>query len=440
MLLSLIFNGRNEMSAVTSTLAQNGRMTHSLEKASVSDLSSLGCPKYQFISIKSSSPHFSKVEEVFKSQIEPLYGNQDEAIRKIKDRTDRRCEILLYNDNPVGFVVYKKEKQREYEREGLVDSFEVKSLVIIEPSDRTREAYGAMLVNRVTKLAQRNFAKNLHITVSERDQKMAEFLKSKGFSVGKTWKDKYIKGVKEYLLSFSVPEKSAMVNVAESSPKIEEQEVVGKRKRSCSRERDREFEVQRGEEKPDAPPVKKRETEADYRRMQDQRDYDYRSYDSSYRGRARGRGAPDYSRGRGAPDYSRGRGAFSAEGSRSMSSYSPRKQCHEITLKRQYIHQIKYSGKTIEGRINSGMILRFKTGDQVRFFYNQNPSDDVKCDITDIRKYPSFRAMLQQEGFKKCLTDVRSLEEAVRVYDQIPGYAERAARSGVVAIQLNVSR
>ena len=307
----------------------------------------------------------------------------------------------------------------------------MKSLVIIEPSDRTREAYGAMLVNRVTKLAQRNFAKNLHITVSERDQKMAEFLKSKGFSVGKTWKDKYIKGVKEYLLSFSIPEKSAMVKVAESTPKIEEQEVVRKRKRSRSRERDREFEVQRGEEKPDAPPVKKRETEADYRRMQDQRDYDYRSYDSSYRGRARGRGAPD---------YSRGRGAFSAEGSRSMSSYSPRKQCHEITLKRQYIHQIKYSGKTIEGRINSGMILRFKTGDQVRFFYNQNPSDDVKCDITDIRKYPSFREMLQQEGFKKCLTDVRSLEEAVRVYDQIPGYAERAARSGVVAIQLNVSR
>ena len=104
----------------------------------------------------------------------------------------------------------------------------------------------------------------------------------------------------------------------------------------------------------------------------------------------------------------------------------------------KYIHQIKGGGKTIEGRINSGMILRFNPGDEVRFFYKQNQQDDVRCNIEGIRKYSSFRHLLQQEGHQNCLTDVRSLEEAVRIYDQIPGYAERAAKFGVVAIHLSL--
>lgn len=72
------------------------------------------------------------------------------------------------------------------------------------------------------------------------------------------------------------------------------------------------------------------------------------------------------------------------------------------------------------------------------FFYKQNPHDDVRCNIDNITKYSSFQQMLEQEGYKNCLTDVRSLEEAVRIYDQIPGYAERAARFGVVAIHLSI--
>ncbi|MCB9092546.1 MAG: GNAT family N-acetyltransferase [Halobacteriovoraceae bacterium] len=393
------------------------------------------------------------MEEIFRSQIEPLYGNQDEALRKIRDRTDGRCEVLLYNDSPVGFVVYKKEKQREHEREGLADSFEVKSLVIIEPSDRTRETYGTMLVNRVMKLAQRNFAKNLYMTVSESDQKMVEFLRSKGFSVGKTWQDKYIKGVKEFLFQLNVPEKGkGMIQQSESEPRVEEKEVSRKRERSRSRERDRDRDLERQERKKDRDDHdtasnglsrkrnreerssdresaqaedyqrKKRETEVDYQRSRELGSL-------SFRGRGRGF------------DHSRGRGrAFSESTSSRAPFYSEKRGCHELTLRKKYIHQIKSGRKTIEGRINSGIVLRYRSGDQIRFFYQQDPSDDALCDITDIRKYGSFREMLQQEGYQKCLTDVRSLEEAVRVYDQIPGYAERAAKFGVVAIQLNLKR
>ena len=150
------------MSTVTPTLDQNGRIPQPLGKDLVSDLSSLNSSRYHFISIKSSSPHFSKIEEIFRERMEPLYGNQDEALRKIRDGVDRRCEILLYNDNPIGFIVYKKEKQQEYSREGLIDSFEVKALAVIEPSEKSIEAYGVLLTNRVIKLAQRNFSKNVY--------------------------------------------------------------------------------------------------------------------------------------------------------------------------------------------------------------------------------------------------------------------------------------
>ena len=328
-----------------------------------------------FVILEEPSPHFSKVEEVFKSQIEPLYGNQDGALRKIRDGTDRRCEVLLYNDNPVGFVVYKREKQREYEREGLVDSFEVKSLVIIEPNDRNREIYGTMLVNRVMKLAQRNFAKNLHITVSERDQKMAEFFRSKGFSVGATWQDKYIKGVKEYLIDISIPEKKKeMVQQAENEPKMEKKEVTKKRERSRSRDRDLE-------QADFAQPKKRSRTEK-------------------------------------------------------KASSGVRKDLHHLTMKKKYIHQIRTGEKTVEGRISKGAVLKYRPGDKIHFYYFSNTSDDVTCQIVDVKRFNSFREMLVDSGFKSCIPDAISLELGVKAYDQIPKYSEKAAKFGVTAIHL----
>jgi ASC-1-like (ASCH) protein len=319
------------------------------------------------------------VEEIFRSQIEPLYGNQDEALRKIRDRTDRRCEVLLYNDNPVGFVVYKKEKQREYEREGLVDSFEVKSLVIIEPDERTREAYGAMLVNRVMKVAQRNFAKNLHITASERDQNMVEFLRSKGFSVGATWQDKHIKGVKEFLFHINVPEKrNGVIRQAESQPRVEEKEVSKKRERSRSREKDRDRDLEQADF---TQPKKRSRTEK-------------------------------------------------------KPSSAARKDLHHLTMKKKYIHQIRNGEKTVEGRISKGAVLKYRPGDKIHFYYFTNTSDDVTCQIVDVKRFNSFREMLVDSGFKSCIPDAISLELGVKAYDQIPKYSEKAAKFGVTAIHL----
>jgi ASC-1-like (ASCH) protein len=109
---------------------------------------------------------------------------------------------------------------------------------------------------------------------------------------------------------------------------------------------------------------------------------------------------------------------------------------HQTTLKKQYIKLIQSGQKTIEGRINSGMFKAFREGDRVRFFYTQSPHDDALCLIKKVTRYKSFDEMLRAEGFKKCLPDVYSLDAAVRVYDNIPGYAEKARQFGVLAIEI----
>lgn len=108
----------------------------------------------------------------------------------------------------------------------------------------------------------------------------------------------------------------------------------------------------------------------------------------------------------------------------------------EATLKKVYVNQIQSGLKTIEGRVNSGIFKNFQEGTQIRFFYPQAPQDDVICKIIKINRYKSFEEMLQKEDWKKCLPQVSSIEAAVKVYNHIPGYAQRAAQNGVLALHI----
>lgn len=115
-----------------------------------------------------------------------------------------------------------------------------------------------------------------------------------------------------------------------------------------------------------------------------------------------------------------------------------RVETRQVTLPRQYIHQIKSGAKTIEGRINSGQFKQLKTGERIRFFYQQNPNDDVTCEITALKPYKSFPEMLTAEGYKKCVPELTSYQAACLAYDRIPGYTAKAELNGVVAIHIKV--
>ena len=110
----------------------------------------------------------------------------------------------------------------------------------------------------------------------------------------------------------------------------------------------------------------------------------------------------------------------------------------QLTLRKVYIHQIRNGAKTVEGRINSGMPAKVRVGDTMRFFYMSNASDDVFCRVEGVRSYPSFADMLEHEGHKACVPEQNSFDSACRLYESIPGYKDRAAQHGVLAIRLTV--
>lgn len=106
----------------------------------------------------------------------------------------------------------------------------------------------------------------------------------------------------------------------------------------------------------------------------------------------------------------------------------------EVTLKQPYLSLIKSGKKTVEGRIASGMFSSISPGSTIRFF---NKFDQVLCSVTSIAKYSSFAQMLHGEGVEKCLPG-SSMEAGIRTYESIPGYKERAAQHGVLAIRVKV--
>lgn len=109
---------------------------------------------------------------------------------------------------------------------------------------------------------------------------------------------------------------------------------------------------------------------------------------------------------------------------------------HTLKVMQQFIHPIRSGAKTIEGRINAGNPATFKVGDNIRFLCPPNETDDVLCCITTIEPFTSFKEMLEKTDFKKCIPSANTLDEALAVYDSIPGYKERAREHGVLAIHI----
>lgn len=302
--------------------------------------------RFTFLSLDRRSPHFDRIEDCFNHQIAALYGDQSRMISRLKDGEDRKCELLLDRQSPAGFVVYKTANQPNFSHYGVEDSFEIKNIHLFDPS---REDQMDLLCNRVILLARRQFAKNVHVLVTDCDKTALNYYQKKGFKVAHTWNDSALAGVKEHLLSLElIPTMTQSLQESHRS----------------KRERDQS---------------------------------------SSYEPISFG---------------IRERGAS-----------------HEITLKQKYITQIRSGLKTVEGRIYNGVILRYRAGDLIRF---HNGHDEVSCRIIKVERHSDFKEMLQSCGVNKCLADLTRLEDGVRVYNDIPGYSERARQHGVAAIHLEL--
>jgi len=65
--------------------------------------------RFEFVSLRDRPELFSIIKKTFEERIKPVYGDQTQALLKIKEGTDRTCEILFALSKAVGMIVYKNE-------------------------------------------------------------------------------------------------------------------------------------------------------------------------------------------------------------------------------------------------------------------------------------------------------------------------------------------
>lgn len=135
-----------------------------------------------FFKASSHSAYFKTVQNAFKKMIGPIYGDQKNALAKIKNGEDRTCEIMFKYDNPLGLIVYKNQLQSEY---GLVDALELKTLFLFNPDKNSGNGFGSQLFQRIDEIAQEKRASVIYCTASSKVKSSIKCALKNGYKISK---------------------------------------------------------------------------------------------------------------------------------------------------------------------------------------------------------------------------------------------------------------
>jgi WD40 repeat protein len=167
------------------------------------------------------------LRDIFERILTPLYGSQEEALKKIDLGQDRLCYLLYENENPVGVIAFKTLLSNEFAQYDITDSVEIKSLFLIDPERNSGKGLGGMLLKKVADEVERLCLpyKSFHVTVSESKQDSLFFFRKKGFRIMHARDDTYKKGIAEFLLSRSStpqsPQKQPVSTTLEEAPPLQ---------------------------------------------------------------------------------------------------------------------------------------------------------------------------------------------------------------------------
>jgi len=106
----------------------------------------------------------------------------------------------------------------------------------------------------------------------------------------------------------------------------------------------------------------------------------------------------------------------------------------EINIKEPWFTHIKNKDKRIEGRLDKGQFSKLEKGEIVKFV-NNTASFNAK--IHKIVKYKTFEEYLSQEGLKRTLPDIKTIEEGKNIYYKY--YTrEQEKEFGILAIYIKL--
>ena len=157
---------------------------------------------YFFQKVSADQRLFKVVTQTFENIIAPIYGDQSKALSKIASSNDRECLLLFKEDEPRGLLVFKNEPNNEYEDLGLVNSLEVKTLLVLNLPKNIGRGFGKILVDKAKEEAHLRCASGVHLTVSE-GTCLRSYFEHMGFSLKKRWVNRFGKAKVEHLLYWS---------------------------------------------------------------------------------------------------------------------------------------------------------------------------------------------------------------------------------------------
>ena len=82
-------------------------------------------------------------------------------------------------------------------------------------------------------------------------------------------------------------------------------------------------------------------------------------------------------------------------------------------FKQKYLQYILEGKKPLEGRVGYDNIKKFKVGDYVYL------NGEYKAQITDIKRYPTFKNAVNENNYKLLIPDAHSVEETVKIYEKL---------------------
>jgi ASC-1-like (ASCH) protein len=86
--------------------------------------------------------------------------------------------------------------------------------------------------------------------------------------------------------------------------------------------------------------------------------------------------------------------------------------------------------KTVEGRVCRKTVSEMRVGDKLTM---GNQSQYIICEVISVRRYRGFREMLEKEGVKNLVPHAKTIDDAIRAYERLPG-AQDVHRLGTIAI------